>query len=81
MDGLAERLVIVGAPWCKNCTAMEKTTLKEPSVVETLAKFNVKHVEINTFADLANYPELSGLDIKGVPAYVVIEAKKEEKSP
>ena len=74
-DASRPTLVIVGAPWCKNCTAMEKTTLKEPSVVEALAKFNVKHVEINTFADLANYPELAGLDIKGVPAYVVIEKK------
>ena len=73
--------MIVGAPWCKNCTAMEKTTLKEPSVVEALAKFNVKHVEINTFADLANYPELAGLDIKGVPAYVVIEREKEAETP
>ena len=80
-DAALPTLVIVGAPWCKNCTAMEKTTLKEPSVVEALAKFNVKHVEINTFADLANYPELAGLDIKGVPAYVVIEKEKEVRVP
>ena len=80
-DASRPTLVIVGAPWCKNCTAMEKTTLKEPSVVEALAKFNVKHVEINTFADLANYPELAGLDIKGVPAYVVIEREKEAETP
>ncbi|MBQ6010495.1 MAG: thioredoxin family protein [Kiritimatiellae bacterium] len=80
-DASLPTLVIVGAPWCKNCTAMEKTTLKEPSVVEALAKFNVKHVEINTFADLANYPELAGLDIKGVPAYVVIEKEKEVRAP
>ena len=80
-DPTRPTLVIVGAPWCKNCTAMEKTTLKEPSVVEALAKFNVKHVEINTFADLANYPELAGLDIKGVPAYVVIEREKEAETP
>ena len=80
-DASRPTLVIVGAPWCKNCTAMEKTTLKEPSVVEALAKFNVKHVEINTFADLANYPELAGLDIKGVPAYVVIEKEKEVRAP
>ena len=33
----------------------------------------MSHVEINTFEDLAKYPELAGLDIKGVPAYVVIE--------
>ena len=69
------RLVIVGAPWCKNCTAMERTTLKDPSVLEKLARygFSVSRIEINTFADLANYPELAGLDIKGVPAYVVFE--------
>ena len=80
-DASLPTLVIVGAPWCKNCTAMEKTTLKEPPVVEALAKFNVKHIEINTFADLASHSELAGLDIKGVPAYVVIEHEKEEKNP
>ena len=79
-DDQRPRLVIVGAPWCKNCTAMERTTLKEPSVVEALARFNVKHVEINTFEDFANYPELAGLDIKGVPAYVVIERKTLEET-
>ena len=81
VDPSRPRLVIVGAPWCKNCTAMERTTLKEPSVVEVLARFNVKHVEIDTFADLADHPELAGLDIKGVPAYVVIEPEKKEKTP
>ena len=80
-DPARPTLVIVGAPWCKNCTAMEKTTLKEPSVVEELSKFNVKHIEINTFEDLKKHSEVSGLDIKGVPAYVVIEAEKEEKTP
>ena len=79
-DPTRPTLVIVGAPWCKNCTAMEKTTLKEPPVVEALAKFNVKHIEINTFEDFANYPELAGLDIKGVPAYVVIEKKQLEET-
>ena len=73
------RLIIVGAPWCKNCTAMERTTLKDPSVVAALSNFAVSHVEINTFADLANYPDLAGLDIKGVPAYVVIEPVPEEE--
>jgi thiol:disulfide interchange protein len=71
----------VGAPWCKNCTAMERSTLKEPSVVEALSKFAVSHVEINTFADLANYPDIAGLDIKGVPAYVVIEREEEKQVP
>ena len=82
-DPTRPTLVIVGAPWCKNCTAMEKTTLKEPPVVEALAKFNVKHIEINTFEDLKKHPELAGLGIDktGVPAYVVIEKEKKEKTP
>ena len=80
-DPTRPTLVIVGAPWCKNCTAMEKTTLKEPPVVEALAKFNVKHIEINTFEDLKKHSELTSLDIKGVPAYVVIEKEKKEKTP
>ena len=80
-DPTRPTLVIVGAPWCKNCTAMERTTLKEPSVVEALAKFNVKHVEINTFDDLKKHPELAGLGIDktGVPAYVVIDPVHEEE--
>ena len=80
-DPTRPTLVIVGAPWCKNCTAMERTTLKEPSVVEALAKFNVKHIEINTFDDLKKHPELAGLGIDktGVPAYVVIDPVHEEE--
>ena len=80
-DPTRPTLVIVGAPWCKNCTAMERTTLKEPSVVEALAKFNVKHIEINTFDDLKKHPELDGLGIDktGVPAYVVIDPVHEEE--
>ena len=41
----------------------------------------MKHIEINTFEDLKKHSELTGLDIKGVPAYVVIEKEKKEKTP
>ena len=78
-DPARPRRGIVGAPGCQNCTAMEKTTLRDPSVAAALARFDVTRVEINAFADLAAHPELDGLDIAGVPAYVVIEpASKEE---
>ncbi|MGN0852178.1 MAG: cytochrome c biogenesis protein CcdA [Kiritimatiellia bacterium] len=70
------RLVILGAPWCKNCTAMEKTTLRHPDVLKALAGFDVRHVEIERFDDLKNYPELADLPIRGVPAYVVIAASE-----
>ncbi len=72
------RLVILGAPWCKNSAAMERTTLKDPSVVKALSKFDVSHISINAFDDLKKYPELGGLNIMGVPAYVVFEPKPAE---
>ena len=50
---------------------MARTTFKEPAVVRELSAYEVREIEINTFADLASYPELKGLDIKGLPAYVV----------
>ncbi len=71
-------LVILGAPWCKNCTAMKETTLKDPSVVKALSRFKTIPVEINRFEELANYPELGGLRIMGVPAYIVFEPKAPE---
>ena len=61
----------IGAPWCRNCASMARTTFKDPAVVRELSTYEVREIEINTFADLASYPELKGLDIKGLPAYVV----------
>ncbi len=71
------RLVKVGAPSCKYCTKMEQTTLKDPSVVELLSRFDVMSINL---AELENYPELNGLKIMGVPAYVVFEPKQEEET-
>lgn len=71
-------LVVVGAPWCKNCTAMKRTVLREPDVVDEMTRFEVKYIEIDTPEDFKKYPELDGLDIPGVPAYVVIEPNKKE---
>ena len=62
----------IGAPWCRNCSSMARTTFKDPAVVRELSAYEVREIEINTFADLASYPELKGLDIKGLPAYVVL---------
>ena len=61
----------IGAPWCRNCASMARTTFKDPAVVRELSAYEVREIEINTFTDLASYPELKGLDIKGLPAYVV----------
>ena len=71
----------IGAPWCRNCASMARTTFRDPDVVRELSAFDVREIEIDSFADLAKYPEISGLDIKGLPAYVVIEKEtaKENK--
>lgn len=70
----SKTLIKIGAPWCRNCAAMERTVLRDPAVEKALAEFAaVRRVEIDTFADLAKFPELQGLDIKGLPAYVVLE--------
>ena len=66
------RFIKIGAPWCRNCAAMARTTFRDPEVVRELAAFDVREIEIDGFADLARHPELKGLDIKGLPAYVVI---------
>lgn len=69
----SKTLIKIGAPWCRNCAAMERTVLRDPAVERALAEFAaVRRIEIDTFADLARFPELRGLDIKGLPAYVVL---------
>jgi len=65
-------LYIVGAPWCRNCAAMARTTLQDPRVRTSLARFDVRHVEINAFEELADHPVLSKAHIRGLPAYVIV---------
>lgn len=73
-DAAKPTLLILGAPWCKNCTAMEQTTLRDPVVVRELGKFNVRHISLDDFeADLKKLPDVAGLPIPGVPAYVILE--------
>lgn len=64
-------LYIIGAPWCKNCSAMERDVLNRVEVMETMKSFEVRRLEINDFSELAANPELSGVPIKGLPAYVI----------
>ena len=66
-------LVDVWATWCKNCLAMEKSTFKDDGVLGELSKFTVIRLQAEDLADLAKVPELSGLEIKGIPAFVIFE--------
>lgn len=67
-------LVKFSASWCKNCHAMEKTTLKEPEVVRVMEEnFNV----VNFPAENPNAPGIKALltawNIPGFPAYVIVK--------
>lgn len=74
-DASRPTLLILGASWCRNCAAMEKTTLVDADVQRELAKFNVRHVALEDFSeDFKKHPELEGLPIPGVPAYVIVGA-------
>ena len=66
-------LVDIWATWCKNCLAMEKTTLRAGEVEKELSRFNVIRLQAEDLSDLAKVPELSGLGIKGIPAFVMFE--------
>ena len=77
-DGAQPTLVKIGAPWCRNCAAMERTTLRDPKVTAITDGFNVRRIEIDDFAELARYPEAAGLDIKGLPAYIVVAPRVQQ---
>lgn len=59
------------ASWCKNCDAMEKTTLANPSVAEALKDFTVIRVQAEDIRELASLPGLES--VKGLPAFMVYE--------
>ena len=74
-SSIAEKpiLVDIWATWCKNCLAMEKTSLRDLEVEKELSRFNVIRLQAEDLSDLAKVPELSGLGIKGIPAFVMFE--------
>ena len=57
---------------------MAQTTFKDAAVVKELSAYTMREMEIDSFSDLAKHRELSGLDIKGLPAYVIIEAEEQK---
>ncbi|HCE45911.1 MAG TPA: hypothetical protein DET40_20390 [Lentisphaeria bacterium] len=70
-------LIDFTASWCKNCEAMDLTTLKDPKVLEKLEKF----VKLKFRAENPNAPAikevLSYFKVLGLPTYVVLKPTPE----
>ena len=64
-------LVDCWAPWCKNCTVMEATTLADPKVRAEMERFSVIRLEVDDFDMFRALPGFG--DIMGIPAFVVFE--------
>ena len=64
-------LVDCWASWCKNCTAMERTTLADPKVRKALGGFTVVRLQAEDIKALKSLPGFEG--VLGLPAFVVFE--------
>lgn len=72
LDGLKRPILVdCWATWCKNCTAMERKTLKDPQVVEALKGFTVIRLQAEDIDELLALPDFA--NIHGLPAFVIFE--------
>ena len=66
------------ATWCKNCTAMERTTLADNRVRAALADYAVIRLQAD---DMKSFKALEPFkDVKGLPAYAIFEINQEKET-
>ena len=66
-------LVDCWATWCKNCSAMERTTLRDEQVTKTLKERGYTLIKLQA-EDMAELKLLKGFEtIKGLPAFLIFE--------
>lgn len=68
--------VDIWATWCKNCSAMESSTLRDKSVVEELEKFTVLKLQAEDISALGKLPEFQNVKVTGLPAFVIFAGKE-----
>jgi thiol:disulfide interchange protein len=67
------------ATWCKNCSAMEKSTFKDPQVVERLKKYKVILVQAEHPARPQEKEMLKAFDLRGLPGFVILNKSPASK--
>ena len=69
-----KRLVVdFWATWCKNCTAMKRTVLRDPEVLKALAKYEFVEFQAEKPGDPLIAPLLKRWKVPGFPAFVILE--------
>jgi thioredoxin:protein disulfide reductase len=63
------------ASWCKNCTAMEATTFRDPEVRKLLTKFVLVKYQAEKPEEPATKRLLDRFGVVGLPTYVVLAPK------
>lgn len=60
------------ATWCKNCHAMEKTTLKDEEITAKLEQFVLLKFQADDPRDPAVKPVMDYFAVQGLPTYIVV---------
>ena len=63
------------AEWCKNCKAMEKTTLRDPAVIQELKNFIVVDFDATDMSNPEIKNVLKKFDVSGLPTYMIVRGK------
>lgn len=64
-------LIDCWATWCKNCVAMNRTTLSDPRVQKALERFTVIRLQAEDMAELRTLPGFAS--VLGLPAFLIFE--------
>lgn len=68
-------LIDFWATWCKNCMAMNNTTLRDPQVLQRLESYVKLKFQAENPSDPATRNVLQRYNIVGLPAYIVLTPK------
>jgi thiol:disulfide interchange protein DsbD len=62
------------AQWCGACKIMDRTTLKDPSVLKTLEQFHFLKVDADEFPNATQH-----FKVFGMPTYIVLDSSGKEQ--
>ena len=64
------------ATWCRSCLLMDRTTFKDPAVMEALAPYVRLKFQAEDVFDPDTKRVLDHLGVKGLPSYVILRPKR-----